>query len=152
MTNYAKSTDEKKMIGTYRPDRDTRANRAILTIEGQLPEQPPTGLTKEARAAWRMVLQCAPEGVLCALDHSLLERWARNYAMYRKLQKAVDAEGETIQNADGLPMVNPSFNALIKCQQVLAVCERELGFTPVARSKVVKVEKETKTINPFDEI
>lgn len=30
--------------------------------------------------------------------------------------------------------LNPAFNALVKIQQVLAACEKELGFTPASRA------------------
>ena len=81
-----------------------------------------------------MAVQCAPRGILTALDHSVLERWARNYALYRKLAKAVDQSGAVV---DGDPSrVSGSFNALIKVQQVLAACEKQLGFTPASRTRV----------------
>ena len=132
MPQVRKTAKERSLTGS-RPFK--RANSSeMVTVEGKLPIDPPTGLTKEARAAWMMAVQCAPRGILTALDHSVLERWARNYALYRKLAKAVDQSGAVV---DGDPSrVSGSFNALIKVQQVLAACEKELGFTPASRTRV----------------
>ena len=127
----------------------SRPNRSVMAVNGKLPSEPPVGLTKEARAAWTMAVSCAPKGLLTAVDHSVLERWARNYAMYRKLQKQVDKQGEV--SADGM-LVNPAFLALIKAQAVLAACEKELGFTPASRARVRVQDEEEDKGSPFSAI
>ena len=145
MGRIALPADVKAQQGTL---RQCRENRTVLSVDGRLPEQPPVGLTKDARAAWTMAVSCAPKGLLTAVDHSVLERWARNYAMYRKLQKQVDKQGEV--SADGM-LVNPAFLALIKTQAVLAACEKELGFTPASRARVRVQKTEETEGNPFAE-
>ena len=45
--------------------------------------------------------------------------------------------------------LNPLFNALVKVQQVLAACEKELGFTPVSRARV-KADINEEEQNDFD--
>lgn len=133
--------------GTLQPCRRHRQidmTAATLTIE------PPVGLNKDARAAWQLAVECAPEGVLTALDAGVLERWARNYALYRKLAKLVD-KGGVIFMVDGEPTekLSPTFNALIKVQQVLAKCETELGFTPGSRARVSVRKKDDDQGNEF---
>ena len=44
--------------------------------------------------------------------------------------------------------LNPLFNALIKIQQVLSACEKELGFTPVSRARV-KADVKEEEVNDF---
>lgn len=133
--------------GTLQPCRRHRQidmTAATLTIE------PPVGLNKDARAAWQLAVECAPEGVLTALDAGVLERWARNYALYRKLAKLVD-KGGVVFMVDGEPTekLSPTFNALIKVQQVLAKCETELGFTPGSRARVSVRKKDDDQGNEF---
>lgn len=133
--------------GTLQPCRRHRQidmTAATLTIE------PPVGLNKDARAAWQLAVECAPEGVLTALDAGVLERWARNYALYRKLAKLVD-KGGVVFMADGEPTekLSPTFNALIKVQQILAKCETELGFTPGSRARVSVRKKDDDQGNEF---
>lgn len=135
----------KKAQGTL---QKCRANRRQLQVNGNLPVQPPTELTKDARAAWELAIMCAPESLLTALDHSLLERWCRNYALYRKLQADVDRHGWV--DIKGKP--RPSFTALIKIQAALAQCEQQLGFTPVSRCKMQAPAKEDSKSNEFDDL
>ena len=87
--------------GTLQPCRSLEKLAATTTPE--LAPTPPVGLTKEARAAWKIAIEYAPKGLLVATDFTVLERWARNYALYRKLAKAVDHDGTTITvlKADG---------------------------------------------------
>lgn len=135
----------KKAQGTL---QKFRANRQQLQVNGKLPVQPPTELTKDARSAWELAITCAPESLLTALDHSLLERWCRNYALYRKLQADVDRYGWIDEDGN----TRPGFNALIKLQAALAQCEQQLGFTPVARCKMKAPTKEESKKNEFDDL
>ena len=133
--------------GTLQP---CRRHRQIDMTEATLTIEPPVGLNKDARAAWQLAVECAPEGVLTALDAGVLERWARNYALYRKLAKLVD-KGGVVFMVDGEPTekLSPTFNALIKVQQILAKCETELGFTPGSRARVSVRKKDDDQGNEF---
>ena len=134
--------------GTLQP---CRRHRQIDMTAATLTTEPPVGLTKDARAAWQLAVECAPEGVLTALDAGVLERWARNYALYRKLAKLVD-KGGVVFMVDGEPTekLSPTFNALIKVQQILAKCETELGFTPGSRARVSVRKKDDDEGNEFN--
>lgn len=121
-------------------------------MNGQLPITPPVGLTGEARAAWTSAVQFAPKGLLTATDHSLLERWARNYAIYRKLSKQVEsADGMFGTDPDGNEFTREPFKMMLKVQAVLAQCEKELGFTPVSRARVRVEPPKDEEKNPFIE-
>lgn len=127
----------------------SRSNRAVMHIEGDLPIAPPVGLNKEARSAWSMAIACAPGGLLTALEHSILERWARNYALYRRLAKDVEENGVTELTKKG-EALRAQYLALMKTQTALAQCEKELGFTPVSRARV-SVSEEKDEGNEFDD-
>ncbi len=133
--------------GTLQP---CRRQRQIDMTAATLTSEPPVGLNKDARAAWKLAVECAPEGVLTALDAGVLERWARNYALYRKLAKLVD-KGGVVFMVDGEPTekLSPTFNALIKVQQILVKCETELGFTPGSRARVSVRKKDDDQGNEF---
>lgn len=141
-----KSDAEKAARGTLQPCR-LRANRSVMAVNGELNPEPPTGLTSEARTAWEMAVSCAPKGVLTALDHGALERWARNYAIYRKLQREVDSAGAV--DPDDPSKTTAAFNALMKIQAVMLPIEKELGFTPASRPRVRAPEAEEEEKNPF---
>ena len=78
---------------------------------------------------------------------------ARNYALYRKLAKAVDHDGTTIvtEKTDGTVRreLNPDAKLLIQIQTVLLACERELGFTPSSRARV-NIATKDEPVNEFD--
>lgn len=145
MPRPRKSDAEKAAAGTLQPCRRARqvaVSTATLTME------PPVGLTKDAREAWKLAIACAPKGILTALDATVLERWARNYALYRKIAKQLDHEEMVVFGEKGASL-NPLFTGLVKIQQVLAGCEKELGFTPVSRARV-KADINEEEVNEFD--
>lgn len=135
----------KAATGTLKP---YKSRPTVPVAEARLTETPPPNLTKDAREAWKLAVSCAPNGVLTALDATVLERWARNYALYRKIAKQLDHEDMVLVGETGVSL-NPLFNALIKVQQVLAGCEKELGFTPVSRARV-KADAPAEESNDFD--
>lgn len=147
MARPRKDESVKAAQGTLQP---CRRHRQIDMTAATLTTEPPVGLTKDARAAWQLAVECAPEGVLTALDAGVLERWARNYALYRKLAKLVE-KGDIVFMKDGEPTPNlsPAFNALVKVQQILAKCETELGFTPSSRARVSVRKKDDDQGNEF---
>ena len=142
-----KSDAEKAAKGTL---QKCRQNSHEWTVNEKLNPLPPPGLTSDARDAWMMAVKVAPEGFLTALDHGVLEKWCRNYALYRKLSKAVEA-GDIEQTSanSGIRSLSPTFSALINVQKLMLACERELGFTPIARSRVRAQPNETESENPF---
>lgn len=142
MPQPRKSTAVKKAQGTLQKCRE---NRAQMTVNGELPIQPPPGLTPGARAAWMMAVECAPKGLLTALDHSVLERWCRNYDICRKLTTDVDKNGAVDEEGNE----RGAFKALMRVQQVLAKCEEQLGFTPISRQRLQISQEETKEENEF---
>lgn len=131
----------KKAQGTL---RKCRVNRAQMVVDGQLPQNPPPELTPDARSAWTMAVTCAKQ-FLTPLDHSVLERWCRNYDLYRKLQKDVDYKGAIDEEGKE----RGAFKALIKVQVVLAKCEDQLGFNPIARQKLKAPSDDSQEKNDF---
>lgn len=136
------STDAR---GVHLSERSA-ANKVIPYVDGHLAE-PPKGLNKEAQAAWNMAIANAPEGWLTTLDFSVLEQWARDYAMYRRLQSLIDHEGYIVEDEGG-KKAHPLFPTLFKAKAALATEEKELGFTPSARARV-RVSKPEVEKNDF---
>lgn len=138
--------------GTLQPCRSLE--RLAKTSTPALTPTPPVGLTKEARLAWKVAIESAPKGLLVATDFTVIERWARNYALYRKLAKAVDHDGTVIEipKEDGSVDLkqHPNVKSLIAVQQVLAACERELGFTPASRARVRPAQAEEEEKDEFE--
>lgn len=132
----AKTTAEKSARGTLQKCREEKRLARSVGSQFELTLEPPVGLTKDARTAWKLAIETAPPGSLLATDMSLLERWARNYAMYRRMAKIVEKEGPFVLDEDGQWCESPLMKTFLKVQQVLSVCEKELGFTPCSRARV----------------
>ena len=150
MPKPRKSDAEKAMSGTLQPCR----RRTVPGSEFGLTDEPPVGLTKEARQVWSAAIKFAPKGLLQATDFTVLERLARNYALYRKLAKQLDHEDMVVlvQKSEGstAAQANPLFRILVQVQTALSACEKELGFTPVSRARA-KVENVDEEANEFDD-
>lgn len=148
MAGRPRKTDaEKRAKGTL---QKCRQNRSELAVDGQLPQSPPTGLTAEARAAWSTAVSCAPKGMLTALDHGILERWCRSYALYRKYARKAEAgDVEQSHPESGMRSLTPTVMLMIQAHKMMLQCEKELGFTPTVRAKVKVETPEEETDNAF---
>ena len=142
-----KSDAVKKAQGTL---QKCRANRRELEVNGSLPDAPPVGLTADARTAWAMAIKCAPKGLLTALDHGILERWCRSYALYRKYSKLVESgDVEQAHPESGMRSLTPTVMLMIQAHKMMLQCEKELGFSPSSRMRIRITEPEEKSRNPF---
>ena len=136
MARPRKTEKEKELSGTAQPSRKPR----LPVVDKQLSPEPPTGLRQEAKDAWKLAVENTPPGILSVLDLSVLERWCRNYALYRKIAREVEDEGVVSELDD--TKITAKFNAMVKLQQILLAIEKELGFTPVSRARVHAPEAE----------
>ena len=151
MPRHATSSAEKKARGTLQPCRVISGDviPAGSAVDELLKKK---GLTAEAKNAIMAAALYAPSGWVTGCDLTVLERWARNYALYRKIAKQVeDSKTQVVLAADnGSLYLNPLLNALLKVQQTLAACEKELGFTPASRARVrAKNDSSKGEENPF---
>lgn len=117
----------------------------------ELSPEPPKGLNADARDAWVLAVANAPKGWLTVLDCAVLENWARNYAMVRRMRSKIEHEGYTKLSEKGVEVPHPLLGPLFKALAALASAEKELGFTPASRARVrdgVRAPEEGSS-NPF---
>lgn len=144
---------EKRAKGVNSSARSVSAPAVVQTAE-LLKADPPRGFTSDAKAAWRMALENAPRGVIAVTDLPALERWAGQYALYRKLSKQVArSEGTALIMFDdkGNRKLAPEFVAMLNLSASMLKLEKEFGFTPVSRARVPVAEEEDKSDNPFEQ-
>lgn len=85
----------------------------------------------------------------------MLERWARNYALYRKLAKAVDHDGTTITvlKADGSTELKPASEREEPVRGAGRPCRVRTGtrvLRPASRARVSPPPKEEEEKDDFD--
>ncbi len=148
---------EKARRGTLQPCRAlSNAQKPQFSSEMALdPNTPPIGLKKEAKKLWALVLTASPKGLLQITDATVLERYCRNYALYRQASKKLDTEGLLVEilDSNGNPKTvkNPLFHVVMELERQIADCEKQLGFTPASRARVAAAIPEEKESNEFDE-
>ena len=103
MPRVRKSDTEKKAQGTLQRCRIPKI--PVSFSEKKLSAEPPKGLRQDAKDAWAMAIECSPYP-LVAIDLSVLERWARNYAMYRRLAREVEDDFAVFPNR--IPLRDPA--------------------------------------------
>lgn len=152
-----KSDAEKAARGTLQPSRTLSArHKNMLSSDATLiATEPPSGLTKDARDAWQIAIAFTPKGLLTPTDAPILERWCRNYALYRKYQKRLESSitdlilvTETSTGAKK-EYINPLFTVLDQIEKRLVMLEKELGFTPASRTRVRVQVPEEEEIDEF---
>lgn len=139
----------KELKGTLRPCR-------VNPLEPKPTEgigEPPDYMSDRAKEIWRRVLSFLPKGVVTACDQGVLETYCNFCAQRERLQKLVDSDGATVSSTE----VAATFNALVKCEQVIAKSGSELGLTPAARQKVAQgygdaSDPDNDTLDLFGEI
>ena len=146
------SAEEKRAKGVH---SSARSVPATVRRDGSpwLSAEPPKGHTGDARDAWTNVLANIPEGSLKATDVAVFERWCRNYALYRKLAKMVErSDGDCLITVDdkGNRKAAPEFLMMQQVDSTMLRLEKELGFTPIARTRVPAGEEKKDDSNPFE--
>lgn len=152
-----KSDAEKAARGTLKPSRSLSARRQkMLSSNATLvATEPPAGMTKDARDMWNIAVTFTQKGLLTPTDAPILERWCRDYALYRKLQKKVeDSHTELIQHVETSTggyrdVLNPLVTLVDQIAKRLVTYEKELGFTPASRARVRPSTPEEEEIDEF---
>lgn len=104
------------------------------------PDECPKYMRADAKKAWAAALTYAPEGLLQVTDAALLERWARDYALYRKYERELEDRGVLVSFVDEEGVehtrVNPLFKVVESLKKSLNEMEKNLGFSPASRARV----------------
>lgn len=149
MPRPKKSDAEKAARGTLQKYRMN--GRTIPVAKDRLSEEPPVGVPGDAKEAWALAVKNAPEGRLAVVDGPALEQWCRTYALWRKMAKAVEHGAlYDVDEKSGSRKLSPEFMAMQALAGTLIKLEKELGFTPVARTHApAREEEKPESNNPY---
>ena len=100
----------------------------------------PTGLTEEEVKIWWDTVNSLPDGLLTGADNSVLERFVRAYARYRRILAQIDFLGEMIKSPRGWKL-NPLVAVLEKTETEMHRTSNLLGLSPVSRARLAAPEK-----------
>ena len=130
-----KSTSEKKIIGTYRADRDTEHEVNTNVIESV--PKPPKSLKTEGKTLWREVCEMLLQAkLLDRVGLHMIQIYCESYDQFNELSAIIQKEGLFIDDKRGSKKRNPALllrNQVFNRMNVIGV---QFGFTPIARSKI----------------
>ena len=115
---------------------------------------PPPWFTDSQRAQWTEKSLAAPAGLLTALDHGTMVRWAVAAAAHAEACQMVAKYGMMVKTpVTGAPMQSPYVSIMNTQAKLLIRYDAELGFTPSARSRVsIAAKRKGKSETPFDDL
>jgi len=144
-----KSTAIKKLQGTYEACKTNQSEPVVAADISQI--APPELLNKNAREIWKFAISQMPKGMISALDFSIFMRWCSLVDQYHSTVRNIDKNGVMIVDDADREIVNPAIAIELKLNASIKDLEKELGFTPVSRTKVISHEPEANS-NPFLEL
>lgn len=129
-----KPTPLKILQGTFRKDRDGPEPEFTIAAE---PPAPPAFLSRDGKAHWR---ELSPElhrlGLLTVVDVNALAMLCATWARIRRIERALDAEGQVIVGVKGKPVRHPLGPELHQQQAHYLKLLTEFGLTPASRGRV----------------
>jgi P27 family predicted phage terminase small subunit len=126
-----KSAEEKKIAGTYRPDREPPPD---LTVPLEKLPRPPDRLSKAGRAAWRRCGAAAIElGSLRHSDLDQLELLSASLGLAEECEQRIRVEGLTVTSGTGVTKSHPLASVMQAARRDAHRAMQILGLSPVGR-------------------
>ena len=146
MPTPRKSTQEKKLRGTLRKDRDG-AKPDDVVASGQI--EMPDDLTPDEVAIWSHAVESAPANLLSAIDRSVLRTWVAATCMANTAAATLAREGLDVIAPNNYRQKHPQFDVWKTATATQTKTSQQLGFDPLSRSKVKATIKEPPQRNKF---
>lgn len=153
-----KTTAEKRLMGTYRPDRDKKRLQ-FETANGTTIKAPAyIRRNKLAHGEWKAVAPLLiAEGILKPTDVSLLASYCVLYSRWREAALDVETNGQTLTvtsttrtGRTDKPVTNPAVRHEILYSAALVKIGTKLGLNPLDRSRVEVPEADDEGPDPFE--
>jgi P27 family predicted phage terminase small subunit len=105
---------------------------------------PPAGLDKEQREAWRITAAAAPPGLLTETDRDIFRAYIVASVNHMRANIEINANGFTVETSTGTPIQNPAVGVLHRSAELMAKLGAEMGFSPSARASIgLRIMRET---------
>lgn len=127
----AKSIDQHKEDGTYRPDR-----HAAMSLSPIAAPPPPKELSKEAKRKWKEAAgKLASAGILTTLDLDALSAYCEAFAVWRQATDTLQKEGQTYGHGE-LKKPHPAVAIMQASAREMSVWASALGLTVASRRRM----------------
>jgi P27 family predicted phage terminase small subunit len=113
-----------------------RGTKRAPTMRGRLADMaPPEWFDSDARAEWDYVMETAPRDLLVGVDRAALTTFCLAAVQHRKAYERLQREGLTVPTMTG-EKTHPAATIMSAQAATMLRAAAEMGFTPVARSRV----------------
>lgn len=119
-------------------------------IPEKLAKAAPSWFNQQQKDLWNGVMENAPHGLITSLDENLLAIWCVACQLHREATENVSKNGIIIESPkQKTPMQNPYLCVINRQSEIMMRAAGELGFTPVARSRISLTNTNQKSNNRF---
>ena len=134
----------KRRRGTLQP---CRALKKVPSVHGSFELAPPKWLSLAERKAFKVAAEILSAwGILSPADEGLIAMYVSTLARWKDAEEHLRAEGAviTVKDEDGdvtVQQLNLYYQVSKDSVKMAAQLQRELGFSPVARAKILSMIK-----------
>lgn len=147
--SHKKPTEQKKLEGTYRPDRAPRNEAQPNVTAAECPDW----LIDEARKEFGRVAEILLRTrVLTEADHNALALYAYEFGEWRKAEKALKREGRVLTGEKGGKYLNPRQGLANTHFKNMVKLMTEFGLTPASRTRIEAQPAETENTSLADKL
>jgi P27 family predicted phage terminase small subunit len=117
---------------------------------------PPEWMDREHKEVWRQQLRGVPAGMLKSLDGKTMAIWTCAVVAHERAARMLNGEGTysqvVIPSKEGvLAIVNPFLGVMNRQAAIMIKAGSELGFSPVARTRIAVEGLGAAKSDPVDE-
>jgi P27 family predicted phage terminase small subunit len=143
--------------GTYRATRHGKGRAAEPVAPGDLPVEPPEGLTESQAAIWCHVMATAPQGILKAIDLHVLLGFvtaADQHEIALQQLARLEAEGHDplVVQRNGVAVESAYVTIAHKAHLRLLRAAEQLGFSPSSRPRLAPGQPPEKPDDAWSEL
>ena len=118
--------------------------------QGKLREEPlahgwprvPLHLSSDERLIWSSLMKTMPAGVVTGCDEYLLEAFVVSVSTYHQADELIRKSALMVRGSEGSAIANPLLRIRSRAFAEMRAGAIELGLTPAARARLVKVDVE----------
>lgn len=140
----AKPTKLKKLIGTFREDRDGAKMDVIPLPASQISKlKPPANFNAEQKQLWTEIIQTLGHvGLLQNIGIHQVTEYCIHFKLYHRALIDIDKKGHNITydtKHGEITKKNPSYEGAMNSKSIMQGIADRFGFSPLSQSKIKNI-------------
>lgn len=100
----------------------------------------PIHVAPDQRLVWARLMATMPKGVVASCDEYMMEAFVISVSTYRQADELIRKSALMVRGTEGSPIANPLLRIRSRAFAEMRACALELGLSPAARARLLKVE------------